>query len=98
MFAPADRGLSGLTSFELCCDGPPTGTPRFAMSVGAWAPSQPGGLVHGSCCCFSLPGPRRDAVVAGAGISGVLSVTDGDTLNIGDQGIRFHGIGAPESA
>ena len=38
------------------------------------------------------------AGVAGAGISGVASVTDGDTLRIGSERIRLHGIDAPESA
>ena len=38
------------------------------------------------------------ATVAGAGISGVPSVTDGDTLRIGPERIRLHGIDAPESA
>ena len=38
------------------------------------------------------------AVPADAGISGAVSVTDGDTLNIGDQRIGRHGIEAPESA
>ena len=32
------------------------------------------------------------AGAAGAGISGVASVTDGDTLRIGSERIRFHGI------
>ena len=36
--------------------------------------------------------------VAGADISGVPSVTDGDTLRIGAERIRLHGIDAPESA
>ena len=34
---------------------------------------------------------------AGAGISGFASVTDGDTLRIGSEGIRLHGIDALES-
>ena len=38
------------------------------------------------------------AGAAGAGIAGVPSVTDGDTLRIGSERIRFHGIDAPESA
>ena len=38
------------------------------------------------------------AGAAGAGISGKASVTDGDTLRIGSERIRLHGIGAPESA
>ena len=38
------------------------------------------------------------AGAAGAGISGVASVTDGDTLRIGPARIRLHGIDAPESA
>ena len=38
------------------------------------------------------------ASAAGAGISGVASVTDGDTLKIGPERIRIHGIVAPESA
>ena len=38
------------------------------------------------------------AGVAGAGISGLPSVTDGDTLRIGPERIRLHGIDAPESA
>ena len=38
------------------------------------------------------------AGAAGAGISGKASVTDGDTLRIGSERIRFHGIDAPESA
>ena len=38
------------------------------------------------------------AGAAGAGISGVPSVTDGDTLRIGPERIRLHGIDAPESA
>ena len=38
------------------------------------------------------------AGAAGAGISGVASVTDGDTLRIGSERIRLHGIDAPESA
>ena len=37
------------------------------------------------------------AGAAGAGISGVPSVTDGDTLRIGPERIRLHGIDAPES-
>ena len=37
------------------------------------------------------------AGAAGAGISGVASVTDGDTLRIGSERIRLHGIDAPES-
>ena len=37
------------------------------------------------------------AAVAGAGISGVPTVTDGDTLRIGSEPIRLHGIDAPES-
>ena len=37
-------------------------------------------------------------VAAGAGISGKASVTDGDTLRIGSERIRLHGIDAPESA
>ena len=37
------------------------------------------------------------ATVAGAGISGMPSVTDGDTLRIGPERIRLHGIDAPES-
>ena len=37
-------------------------------------------------------------VAAGAGISGVASVTDGDTLRIGSERIRLHGIDALESA
>ena len=37
------------------------------------------------------------AGAAGAGISGA-SVTDGDTLWIGSERIRLHGIDAPESA
>ena len=37
------------------------------------------------------------AAAAGAGISGVASVTDGDTLRIGPARIRLHGIDAPES-
>ena len=36
--------------------------------------------------------------VAGAGISGVPSVTNGDTLRLGAERIRLHGIDAPESA
>ena len=35
------------------------------------------------------------AGAAGAGISGVASVTDGDTLKVGPQRICFHGIAAP---
>ena len=35
---------------------------------------------------------------AAAGISSVPSVTDGDTLRIGPERIRLHGIDAPESA
>ena len=38
------------------------------------------------------------AGAAGAGISGVASVTDGDTLRIGSERIRLHGIDALESA
>ena len=38
------------------------------------------------------------AGAAGAGISGVPSVTDGDTLRLGAERIRLHGIDAPESA
>ena len=38
------------------------------------------------------------AGAAGAGISGVASVPDGDTLRIGSERIRLHGIDAPESA
>ena len=38
------------------------------------------------------------AGAAGAGISGVASVTDGDTLRIGSERIRFHGIDALKSA
>ena len=38
------------------------------------------------------------AGAAGADISGVASVTDGDTLRIGSERIRLHGIDAPESA
>ena len=38
------------------------------------------------------------AGAAGAGISGNASVTDGDTLRIGSERIRFHGIDALESA
>ena len=38
------------------------------------------------------------AGAAGAGISGVASVTDGDTLKVGAERIRLHGIDAPESA
>ena len=38
------------------------------------------------------------AGAAGAGISGVASVTDGDTLKVGPERIRLHGIDAPESA
>ena len=37
------------------------------------------------------------AGATGAGISGVPSVTDGDTLKIGPDRIRLHGIDAPES-
>ena len=37
------------------------------------------------------------AGAAGAGISGVASITDGDTLRIGPERIRLHGIAAPES-
>ena len=37
------------------------------------------------------------AAAAGVGISGVASVTDGDTLRIGSERIRLHGIDAPES-
>ena len=37
------------------------------------------------------------AGAAGAGISGVASITDGDTLRIGSERIRLHGIDAPES-
>ena len=37
------------------------------------------------------------AGAAGAGISGVASVTDGDTLKVGAERIRLHGIDAPES-
>ena len=37
-------------------------------------------------------------VAAGAGISGKASVTDGDTLKVGPERIRLHGIDAPESA
>ena len=35
------------------------------------------------------------AAAAGAGISGVPSVTDGDTLRIGSDRIRLHGLDAP---
>ena len=38
------------------------------------------------------------AGAAAAGISGLPSVTDGDTLRIGPERIRLHGIDAPESA
>ena len=38
------------------------------------------------------------AIAAAAGISGVASVTDGDTLRIGSERIRLHAIDAPESA
>ena len=38
------------------------------------------------------------AGAAGAGISGMASVTDGDTLRIGAERIRLYGIDAPESA
>ena len=38
------------------------------------------------------------AGAAGAGISGVPSVTDGDTLKVGAERIRLYGIDAPESA
>ena len=38
------------------------------------------------------------AAPAGAGISGVASVTDGDTLKIGFERIRFNGLDAPVSA
>ena len=34
---------------------------------------------------------------AGAAISGAASATDGDTLRIGSERIRLHGIDAPES-
>ena len=37
------------------------------------------------------------AGAAGAGISGVPSVTDGDTLRIGSERIWLHGIDASES-
>ena len=37
------------------------------------------------------------AGAAGAGISGVPSVTDGDMLRNGPERIRLHGIDAPES-
>ena len=37
------------------------------------------------------------AAAVGAGILGVPSVTDGDTLRIGVERIRLHGIDAPES-
>ena len=36
-------------------------------------------------------------VAPGAGISGVPSVTAGDTLTVGPERIRLHGIDAPES-
>ena len=39
-----------------------------------------------------------DLVAPGAGISGKASVADGDTLRIGSERIRLHGIDAPESA
>lgn len=42
-----------------------------------------------SAICFALP--------VHAQISGPASVTDGDTLRIGSQKIRLHGIDAPES-
>ena len=45
--------------------------------------------------------PWRYAVIASSivpAISGVASVTDGDTLRIGPERIRLHGIDAPESA
>ena len=38
------------------------------------------------------------AGAADAGISGVASVTDGDTLRIGSERIRLHGIDALQSA
>ena len=37
------------------------------------------------------------ATSAGAGISGVPTVTDGDTLRIGSERIRLHAIDVPES-
>ena len=51
-------------------------------------------LVLASCCvaltvCLAVP--------VHAQISGSASVTDGDTLRIGAQKIRLHGIDAPES-
>ena len=49
-----------------------------------------------AAACFSLVLVAASA--AGAGISGVSSVTDGDTLRIGSERIRLHGIDAPESA
>ena len=38
------------------------------------------------------------AGAAGAAISRKASVTDGDTLKVGPERIRLHGIDAPESA
>ena len=38
------------------------------------------------------------AGLAGAGISGLASPLDGDTLRVESERIRLHGIDAPESA
>lgn len=47
---------------------------------------------------FALVGPAHTTGVAGAGIQGVASVVDADTLDIHGMRIRLHGVDAPESS
>ena len=90
------RRASSARSFPR--DGQPRGALPFAMCATGW------GAVPVRRFCSMVRAATLLSLVlvaagsAGAGISGVASVTDGDTLRIGPARIRLHDIDAPESA
>ena len=73
-------------------DGRPTGALPFAMCATGW------GAVPARRFCSLVRAPAILCLVlvaagaSGAGISGVPTVTDGDTCRVGSERIRLHGI------
>ena len=90
------RRASSARSFPR--DGRPRGALTFAIRVGAWGAVPFRRFPSRFLLLLSSPLVPVAAGLAGASISGLASPIDGDTLRVESEGIRLHGIDAPESA